>query len=153
MGLQRVRPDWMTNTHFTFFREDHKILFYVFCCYCCCWIGTIASDYSTCSLMYYEVVYPSWWEHIAFPALGEAQGFSFHRVYTDLLISSPWRLKKCHLQNSQALSVQSFSVVLCPASSNCFGLLGFQLWLFNSRRVLESTCILAPSASIWKVSE
>ena len=120
MGLHRVRPYWMTNTHFTFFREDHKVLFYVFCC-CCCWTGTIASDYSTWCLMYYEVVYPNWWEHIAFPALREPQGFSFHRVYTDILISSPWRLKECHLQISQALSVQ-FPSLWCSTLSTLIAL-------------------------------
>ena len=75
----------MTNTHFTFFREDHEVLFCLFFFL----IGTIAYDYSTCYIMYYEVIYPSWREHIAFSALGEPQVFSSHRVYTDLLISTP----------------------------------------------------------------
>ena len=110
MGLQRVRPDWMTNTHFTFFREDHEVLFYVF----------FFLNWDNCLwLLYllhhdYEVIYPSWWEHIAFSALGERQVFSSHRVYTDLLISTPWRLKECHLQISQAFSVQ-FPFLRCSA--------------------------------------
>lgn len=128
-------------------------------------IGIIASDSYTWCVVCYEVFYPSEWEHMTSSALGEWQGFFLPLllVFFSCLGYNPQSLfrytARYYLKTqglgaicrSRELCLQiSISVQLFPVNSSCFGLLGSWLWLLNSGRILESTCVPASSAAAWK---